>query len=412
VNKRSILVLLLTLVVLAFALITGFALLLRLFYLLALTVAGSYLWSWLNLRWLETSLERRTPRVHVGELVEERITVHNSSVLPKPWLEITDLTDIPGHNTGHVVGLSPREFRSWRTRTVARRRGVYTLGPLRIATGDPFGIFRLERFSFGQEQVVVLPSVVPIPRFFIPSSDLAGEGQLRLRYHQVSPHVSSIREYVPGDPLTRIHWASTARIGRLMVKEFDVGLTSDVWVVLDMAAASHTAVDDDSTEELAVTAAASLAHYFTSRGLPVGFAATNKDFLTLPPTRSAVQDGRILDLLAQARADGETPLAQVLPRLDQWLGRDTTLVLVTASADPAWLDGMGVLTHRGVRAAVVLVDAAGYGGRSAAGLAGPLRSLGVTPYVVGRGENLAVAFDHPVTSQWDAGQPAGTGGRP
>ncbi len=413
-NKRSILLFLLALVVLAFALITGFPPLLRLFYILALALVGGYLWAWLNLRWLDVRIDRRTPRVHVGEPVEERITVRNASFLPKPWLEVTDLTDIPGHHTGQVIGLPSKGFRSWRTRTVSRRRGVFNLGPLRIATGDPFGIFRLERLYPGQEQVVGLPSVVPIPHFFIPSSELPGEGQLRLRYHQVSPHVASVREYVPGDPLTRIHWPSTARIGRLMVKEFDVGLTSDVWVVVDMEAAVQAAQEEESTEELAVTAAASIAHYFLSRRLPVGFTATGKDFLTLPPDRSAVQEGRILDLLAQAKADGKLPLAQVLPRLDRWVTRQTTLVLVTSSADPSWLEAIGTLAHRGVRAAVVLVDAATFGGTDTGRLASPLRSLGVACYVVGKGQNLAAALDHPVTAHWDAGEPAAapTGGRP
>ena len=250
-KKRLFLVIALTLIVLLFALITGFPLLMRLFYVLALAMVAGYLWAWLSLRWLEVSIDRRTPRVHVGQPIDERITVRNTSFLPKPWLEVMELTDIPGHHTGQVVGLSGQGFRSWRTRTTSRRRGVFTLGPLRIATGDPFGLFRLERFYSGQQQVVVLPAVVPIPRFFIPSSELPGDGHLRLRSHQVSPHVASVRDYLPGDSLNRIHWPSTARQGRLMVKEFDLGFTSDIWVLLDMEASAHAAQEEDTTEELA-----------------------------------------------------------------------------------------------------------------------------------------------------------------
>jgi uncharacterized protein (DUF58 family) len=413
------LVLALTLIVLIFALVTGFPLLMRLFYVLTLAMAGGYMWAWLNLRWLEVHIERRTQRVHVGQPVEERITVRNTSFLPKPWLEVTDLTNIPGHYTGQVVGLAGRGFRSWRTRTLARRRGVFTLGPLRVATGDPFGVFRLERSYHGQQQVVVLPAVVPITRFFVPSADLTGDGQLRLRSHQVSPHVASVRDYLAGDSLSRIHWPSTARQGRLMVKEFDMGLTSDIWVLVDMEAAAHVAPEEEAeetTEEVAVTAAASLARYFLGRRLPVGFAASGTDFSLLPPDRSAIQDGRILDLLSLAQAKGDVPLVGAIARLDSWLTRHTTLVVVTPSAESSWLEAMGVLGQRGVRLAAVLVDAASFGGADTAALAPSLRALGVASYIVGKGDNLAAALDHPVALHWDArvgvSRLVGTGGRP
>ncbi|MBI2171081.1 MAG: DUF58 domain-containing protein [Chloroflexi bacterium] len=412
-KKRSLLVLALTLIVLIFALVTGFPLLMRLFYVLTLAIAGGYLWAWLNLRWLEAHIERRTQRVHVGQPVEERITVRNTSFLPKPWLEVTDLTDIPGHYTGQVVGLTGRGFRSWRTRTLARRRGVFTLGPLRIATGDPFGVFRLERSYHGQQQVIVLPAVVPITRFFVPSADLTGDGQLRLRSQQVSPHVASVRDYLAGDSLSRIHWPSTARQGRLMVKEFDLGLTSDIWVLLDMEAAAHAAQGEETTEELAVTAAASLARYFLGRRLPVGFAASGADFSLLPPDSHGIQDGRILDLLSRAQANGDVSLVQAVARLDSLLTRHTTLVVVTPSAEPSWLEAMGVLGQRGVRLAAVLVDATSFGGADTSALAPLLRTLGVAPYVVGKGDNLAAALDHPVALHWDArvGVAVAPGGR-
>lgn len=374
----------------------------RLFYVLSLALAGGYLWAWLNLRWLDAAVERRTPVVSIGQSVEERITVRNTSFLPKPWLEVTDLNDIPGHYTGQVIGLSSRGYRSWRVRTPARRRGVFSLGPLRIATGDPFGLFRLERLYQGNQQVVVLPAVVPLVRFLLPSSDLPGEGQLRMRPHQVSPHVATVREYAPGDSLHRIHWPSSARQGTLMVKEFDIGLSADAWVLLDLEAQAHVTLDDDSTEELAVTAAASIARHLLGRGMPVGFAASSAAFPLLPPDRGDVQDSRILDALAKVKADGPAALFQSLAKLDPWLGRQTVLVIVTPSAQRDWLEAIGALAQRGVRIAVVLVDAATFGGPQTAALVPSLRGLGAAGYLAGKGENLAAALDSPVSLSWAA----------
>ncbi|MBI4202624.1 MAG: DUF58 domain-containing protein [Chloroflexi bacterium] len=401
-------VLVLTLVVLTFGLVSGFPPLLRLFYILTLALAGGSLWAWLNLRHLSVQIERRTPRVHVGQDIEERITVHNNSFLPKPWLEVTDLTDIPGHHAGQVVSLPGRGFRSWRTRTQARRRGVYSLGPLRVASGDPYGVFRLERFFHDPEQVIVLPSVVPLHRFLAPSSELPGDGQLRLRSHQLSPHVASVREYAPGDSLNRIHWPSTVRMQQLMVKEFDLGLSSDVWVVLDMEATAHAYEEVESTEETAVTAAASIASYFLGQGIPLGFTATTRDMPILPPERTSLQQGRILDLLAVAKADGTLSLAQALPKLDAWLTRQTTLVIVTPSSQESWVQVLGGVGQRGIRTASVLVDAASFGGAGRTlSLVPALLGLGSTPYVLEKGANIADALDRPVLAQWD---PSGAGG--
>ncbi|MBI4340118.1 MAG: DUF58 domain-containing protein [Chloroflexi bacterium] len=425
--KRLIGILALTAIVLAFAVITGFPPLRRLFYLLAIAILGGYLWAWFGLRWLEVRIERRTPRVSVGQPVDERMTVRNTSFLPKPWLEVVDLNDIPGHHTGRVVGLPGRGFRSWRVQTLARKRGVFALGPLRVATGDPFGLFRMQRTYAGQQQVVVLPAVVPLPRFFTSSADLPGEGGTRFRSHQVSPHVASVREYAPGDSLSRIHWPTTVRQGVLMVKEFDVGLTSDVWVLLDMEAAVHINLEEDSTEEMSVTIAASVLHYYAGRGLPVGLAASSMEFPILPPERGPLQEARALEVLAQVHADGQLSLAEAIARMDPWLTRNVTLVVVTPSASHAWVGTLGTLAQRGLRQAAVLVDGSTFqqapgvgsvGPASLAPLAPGLRSLGIPSYVLGKGDNIATALDQPVAEHWDAfgqepprGEAARRGGR-
>lgn len=400
--KRAIGVSLLAGIVLVFALVTGFSLLTRLFYVLALTVAGSFLWAWLSLRWLEIGVERRTPRVHVGALVDERITVRNQGWLPKPWLEVVELTDIPGHQSGMTVSLPGKGFRSWRTSTRSSRRGVYRLGPLRIATGDALGLFRLERQYAGSQQVLVLPAVLPIARFVIPSADMPGDGPVRQRSFDVTPHAASVRDYVPGDSVSRIHWPTSARTGQLAVKEFDLGLTSDVWVLLDLEAVSHLQDGEDSAEEMAVTAAASIARHLLLKGQPVGLAVNGQPLAMVPPDRGYLQDARFLDMLAQVNGDGAVPLHEAIAHVDPWLGRHTTLVVVTSSSSPRWLEALDNLAHRSVRLAAVLIDGATFGGGdSPRALLPALSELGATSYVVGKGDDMSRALSYPSTAQRD-----------
>ena len=400
--KRTLGLLALTGIVLLFALVTGFTLFTRLFYVLVLTLAVSYLWPRLNLRWLEVRVDRRTPYIHVGEQLDERITVRNKGWLPKAWLEVVELTDIHEHHPGRTVSLAAKGFRSWRTSTRARRRGVYQLGPLRIATGDPFGLFRLERYYSDSQRVLVLPAVVPLSRFLIPPAGLPGDGPMRQRSHQITPHASSIREYLPGDTVSRIHWPTSARLGSLMVKEFDLGVTGDLWILLDLEAKVQAQDEEDSTDELAVTAAASIARYFLTARLPVGLAVNAGELALLPPDRGHVQDARILELLAQVKAEGVTPLVDAIANLDPSLSRHTTLVVVTPSPSEQWVVALGTLAHRNVRLAAVLVDGATFGGeKSPRDLLPALAELGTPAYLVGKGDNLTKALSHPFAGQWD-----------
>ncbi|MFC1935529.1 DUF58 domain-containing protein [Chloroflexota bacterium] len=400
--KRTLGLLTLTGIVLLFALVTGFILFTRLLYVLILTLAASYLWSWLNLRWLEVQVDRRTLRVHVGQQLDERITVRNKGWLPKAWLEVVELTDIQEHYPGRTVSLAAKGFRSWRASTRPRRRGHYHLGPVRIATGDPFGLFRLERHYTDSQRVLVLPAVVPLSRFSTPPAGLPSDGLMRQRSHQVTPHAASVREYLPCDSVSRIHWPTSARLGSLMVKEFDLGLTSDLWIILDLEATVQAQDEDDSTDELAVTAAASIARYFLTARLPVGLAVNAGELALLPPDRGHLQDARILELLAQVKAEGATPLADAITNLDPSLSRYTTLVVITPSPSDQWVLALGTLAHRNVRLAAVLVDGATFGGeKSPREIIPALVELGILTYLVGKGDNLTKALGHPFVGQWD-----------
>jgi uncharacterized protein (DUF58 family) len=96
--------------------------------------------------------------------------------------------------------------------------------------GDPFGLFPSQRQVGGRREVVVLPPTVPV-ELSIPAGRLSGAGARR-RTYQVA-NASGVREYAHGDSLSRIHWKSTARRGRLISKEFELDPMSDVWIVLD-----------------------------------------------------------------------------------------------------------------------------------------------------------------------------------
>jgi uncharacterized protein (DUF58 family) len=212
--------------------------------------------------------------------------------------------------------------------------------------------------------VLVLPSAEELPYFWAPVAQLPGEGTVSKRTHYVTPNASGIREYYPGDSYNRIHWKSTARLGRLMAKTFEMDPTSNVWVVLDLQKDVQAGKGDESTEEYGVRVATSLVYHFLQANRMFGVMMHGADRVVYEPSRGAQQYMRILESLAVAEAKGETPLATLLEEEGRHLGRHSTVIVVTPSLDETWTSVLSLLLQQGARAAVVLLEPGSFAGKS------------------------------------------------
>jgi uncharacterized protein (DUF58 family) len=225
-----------------------------------------------------------------------------------------------------------------------------------------------------------------------------------------------VREYAPGDSLSRIHWRSSARRERLIVEEFELDPLADIWIALDAEGAVHYAAPPHpadgsqpawewqnagtfalppTTEEYAVSSAASLAQYFLCKDRSVGFVTHGQRREVIQVDRGPRQLTKIMETLALFRADGHMPLDQLLTLEADQLARGTTLVVVTPSTREGWGEVAHRLAHRGVRVIAVLVDSESFGGRPGVRrVAATLAAINVPTYVVRRGDDLAVALSH------------------
>ncbi|HEY8171615.1 MAG TPA: DUF58 domain-containing protein [Dehalococcoidia bacterium] len=377
----------------AVALSTGFWLSWRIAYCVLIGVPIAYAWSRINLRGLDIEPDRHVDRLQEGGLFEERITIKNRSWFAKIWLEVDDPSEMPGHNARRVVTVPAKGSKTWRVRSTIRRRGLYSIGPVEVTTGDPFGLFKHRR-SYGREQnVLVYPRATELPNFSVPAASLPGEGRFRRRTHYVTPNASGVRQYEFGDSFNRIHWPSVARTGDLMVKIFELDPASDIWVILDLDKDVHLGVGDDSTEEYGVRIAASVARYFLTANRSVGFMAFGRGFEVQEADRGIQQYTRILESLAMARASGDAPLGDLLANEARRFGRHTTVVVVTPSTDERWVAGLGALQQRGVKVAAILLEPSTFGGSTTAlDVFASLAANDVFTYIVKRSDDLQEAL--------------------
>lgn len=134
------------------------------------------------------------------------------------------------------------------------KRGIVDVGPPSVTKGDPLGLIRNERTWEDKKRVFIHPLTVTLPSTatgFV--RDLEGNPTVRLVNDDLAFH--AIREYMPGDAQRQVHWKSTAKTGRLMVRQFEETKRSEMLIVLDTRIDSY---EDDEEFELAVSAAASL----------------------------------------------------------------------------------------------------------------------------------------------------------
>jgi uncharacterized protein (DUF58 family) len=358
VRRLQLLAIGLVLVVAAFS--TGLSFLFYLVYLAILVVGGSYVQTRLGLSDLEAGYAVNQLTGHVGDRLRVTYTLRNTSRVPKLWLEIFNPTTLPAGLPGRALSLGPVSERSWLVRTPLTRRGQFRVEPLQIRTGDPFGFFESSAAVGTGVSVVVYPRIEALPLWKLPAANIDGSHATPERTLQTSPLATTVRPWAPGDAFNRIHWRSTARHGEIQVKEFDLEQTADAWIVLDLDRSEQLGQGDESTVEVAVRAAASIADRAIRENRSVGLTVNAHRLTQLPPDRGGRQHLKIMQVLAAVDGDSTTPLSEVLVQTVQRIRRGMTAVVITPSLDRGWVKPLSTLRARGVGCVVVTFDVAAF----------------------------------------------------
>jgi len=371
-----------------FAGITGIHLAYTLTYVLVGLLILAFIWTRAIAR--RISVERSSPAgtYSVGEPFSERFTVRNESLLWVPYCEVHDRSEIDGYVPGRACALGAGDSVSWTARGHFAHRGRHRFGPLEARVGDPFGLFSRTVRVAARSEVTVYPQLHPLGDIG-PLWSGNGAGDMRRgKAADVPPEVSSVREYDAHDGMSRIHWASTARTGRLMSRTYDTRHSADLLVILDLRAGAHAGRAPESSLEYAVSIAASIVHATTRRGQAVGLITNDAEMHGFGAGRGEAQRLRLLDFLATARDDGNAPVAQVVSRHGQgWRGRGG-MVVITADRDPGWVEALVDSGSRGQRHLAVLLETASFGAANA-----PMRipaawRLAIDWWLVRRGDVL------------------------
>jgi uncharacterized protein (DUF58 family) len=215
-------------------------------------------------------LDLARTRVAVGESAVGSIAVSNTSARP---LLPADLELPVGSTTAvfHLPRMKPQQVHEDLFTIPTARRAVIVVGPVRSVRADPLHLLRRQVLWTEPEDLYVHPRTVALAGSaagFI--RDLEGMPTTELSSADVSFH--ALRDYVPGDDRRHIHWKTTARTNKLMVRQFEETRRAHLAISLSINTDEYASEEEF---ELAISAAASVG-------------------------RQAIREQRELDVLTQA----------------------------------------------------------------------------------------------------------------
>ena len=212
---------------------------------------------WVGSRQVDVQVVRhvRPARVPAGAGARVELSVTNDSNRRSPVLAAQDPFDGGKRWARFLIApLEPGEVRLAAYGLPTTHRGVFQLGPLELALTDPFGLARVVAVASGSSCLTVHPKVEPI-RSHHPQAQPDPDTKVPLPVvGQVGDEFYGLREYRPGDDLRRVHWASTARLDELIIRQPENLLQGRLTLAVDLRAPLH----DTTTLEASLSAAASI----------------------------------------------------------------------------------------------------------------------------------------------------------
>ncbi len=329
---------------------------------LSLLLLGAISWTWSRRSMKNVSFQTELSRTRAfpDESIELSLELINEKWLPLPWVEIEQ--SVPYRlATGSLrppSRYSKKRFRwtasisggqrlKWRHHLTCRARGEYRLGPVRVRSGDMFGLFPREMIIPQPESILVYPRIVPADMLNPALREVLGEVETARKLYEDLNRSTGPRDYRHHDPFKRIHWKATARQGRLQVRQFESSTGLSLLLVLDAQGFCEQGREDEQAFELAVSLTASMAYELCGARCAVGLMANASPEIRIPVSSYGDQLLSFLEALARVQPGSSLPLHDLLERERPNFHLGTTLAIITYVLSPSVAAIMGDLRRRG-----------------------------------------------------------------
>lgn len=328
---------------------------------------------------LELTNERRTARY--GTL---GFDLHAELTPGQDYTPVAFLVAPPGQGVQESYSLTPM------------KRGVFKMGPFYLYGGDPFGFYKCWRRVDESTEIVVLPNPVDFSFTRPGSTSMLAQDELEtVPVSGDSTEFLGVREYIPGEPLRRVHWRTTARIGKLISRQYELNVAAAISALVLVDGGMLAGSGSDTPLEYSLRMVASLgratqtARFHLSSLALIGerfdaLAGTGRRFYQELAVRLARLDG-------QGAVDWERHGRAILT----YLPRSSSLLVFTAELGESARERLRQLAVHFRSMSVVTFNQASFERGKRPDVPGPRLSFGESYMIfeVFHGDNLSFVLD-------------------
>lgn len=221
--------------------------------------------------------------ITIGEQVKITIVIENNKLLPVSFIMLketiptlisnceTEDEDIKNYRTS-VFGIYSfeRQKRSYYIKW--NKRGAYSLKGYELSIGDFFGFSSISKSVDDYIEVVVYPRILDTKDIVFQSTNLQGDNLIKRWVYKDPQYIKGIREYNVEDRMKDIHWKSSLKMNKLMVKEYDYTCDREVTFILNVQCGDpYWYFRNEKVVDNGIDIVCSLANKAVKSGVAVGF---------------------------------------------------------------------------------------------------------------------------------------------
>ncbi|MFH1190856.1 MAG: DUF58 domain-containing protein [Candidatus Omnitrophota bacterium] len=311
---------------------------------------------WLVLTYFTSHLQlsrKMISRATEGSILEVAVQIRNISFLPIFNLVLEDNFSCALSNqekkSFFLSYLGIKSFCEIKSDYICFKRGEYKMGPFVVYFFDPLNLFFLKRIYEVYSPVVVYPEIFRIEKFpALSRSILPWFGIETARSSGDDDEFYGVREHKEGESVKKIHWISSARKNKLIVKQFQLQSFFGTTIIFNLEKAKNLGEGKESVAEYIIKIAASVAGYLTEKGVSIELLVHIGEMVHLPFNKGQEHLENILRVLAVAQAESRISFREVFEEFARFIPNDSSLVAVMSDQDYTDLPYILSLYSRGI----------------------------------------------------------------
>lgn len=300
------------------------------------------------------------------EMLNIKMSIRNNLSRNVSFFEILDY--FPAAEPGKektslfILDISAKEEKKFSYTIDCYKRGIWKMGPIEVISQDALGFFRIKNTINLMSDIIVYPAFFRVFAFPpLASGSVSWMGVETAKISGDSHEFFGIREYQRGDAISRIHWPSTARHNKLIVKQFERNSIQEATIVLDLKKGNDIGVGRETTLEYAVKIAGSVAKFLMNSGAFVQIIGYANEALVVPFGKGESHAYKVLEYLAGVRSEGVFSLSETLEEASFITPYSSTLITIMLDNDMDALSGLVQFKIKGIKLIVVVLSASTFG---------------------------------------------------